>query len=141
MARRKKEVDLQKLASLVLIGLSNEKIATALSISHDTLTRRFKRQLQEGRADAETRLLAKAFQGALAGNVRLLELSLVNRCGWVLRPEVAISVSQHTGPPALPIAEVKAKLFALHQMIRQEALKEQDGDEPSEGSRYERDGL
>jgi len=63
-------------------------------VSVDSLERRYREVIEHARGDGETRILAKTFQAAMAGNMRALELSLINRCGWTLRPETIIDVTQ-----------------------------------------------
>jgi hypothetical protein len=87
------------------------------------------------------RILGKTFQSAMKGNMRALELSLINRAGWSNRPELVVNVSQHahTHLP-LETPEIKAKLAAMHQLIRAEALADGNGDqEPPD--RFKVDGL
>jgi len=118
--RPRKTVDQAKLKSLALIGCSNEKIAQTLGVSHDTLTRRYRSQIEAARGDGETQILAKTFQAAMKGNMRALELSLINRCGWSNKPELVVNVTQNAGQPvAFNAAEFKARFAAAQKYLQE----------------------
>jgi hypothetical protein len=123
MARPKgsvKKVDLEKLRALALIGASHELIASELGISHDTLTRRFLPLINESRGKGRIKVLGKAFQLATSGNVRLLELFLVNWLGFTLRPETVVTVTQNCGQPAtFNAAEFKARFAAAQKYLQE----------------------
>jgi len=129
MSGKPKPVDEEKLRALALIGCSHEVIAAELGISHDTLTRRYLPLINESRGKGKIKVLGKAFQMACAGNVRLLELFLINWLGFTLRPETIINLTQNAGPGPAPInpAEFKAR-FAAAQKYVDEHLN--DGQEP-----------
>jgi hypothetical protein len=95
------------------------KIDTAdchLDVSVDTLERRYREVIEHARGDGETRILAKTFQAAMAGNMRALELSLINRCGWTLRPETIINVTQNAAPPVVTAEEFKRRLNRVREL-------------------------
>lgn len=117
-----KQLDLERLRTLAMIGTPVSKMAGLLGVSHDTLERRFREQIELARSDGESRILGKIFQLALGGNVRCLELCAINRCGWANRPEVMVNVTQNTLAVPNITAETKEKLAQLHQLIRREAL-------------------
>lgn len=117
-----KTVDVERLRSLALIGTPINKMAKLLGVSHDTLEARFRNEIDQSKSKGETQILAKAFQLAMGGNPRLLELCLINRCQWTNRPEVMVNVTQNTLTVPNITAETKEKLSQLHQLIRREAL-------------------
>lgn len=117
-----KQLDLYKLQALALIGVPVNKIAVLLGISVDTLDNRFRAEIEAARTEGERQILHTAFKLAMEGNIRMLELCLINRCGWANRPEVMVNVTQNT--LALPniTEQTKQRLSELHQLIRREAL-------------------
>jgi hypothetical protein len=129
MSRPKKAIDPDLVLQMALAGCSTRSMARYLGVSHDTLERRYRDVIEQGRGDGEVRLRVKAYQMAISGNSRLMELELINRCGLVLKPETVINVTQHTAPPPgtpIPITEaVKAKLVEMSKLIREEAAREQ----------------
>lgn len=72
MARPTKDVDADTIQKLASIGCSNKDIADFVGISHDTLTRRFRAQLEAGRANGRIKLRNKQMEQALAGNTTML---------------------------------------------------------------------
>jgi len=72
-----------------MIGCTIARIAEHFHCSRDVIERRFRWEIEEGKSTAEIRLKGKVFQAALDGNMRALELCLVNMCGWTLRPDVS----------------------------------------------------
>jgi hypothetical protein len=129
VGRRRKAVDETKLRNLALIGCSNEKIAQVLGVSRDTLERRYRAQIEEARGDGETKVLAKIFQAAVVnGNMRALELSAINRCGWANKPELVVNVSQ-TNAHQVDAADVRARLVRMHESIRNEIIRQNNGDD------------
>ena len=123
---------MERLQALSLIGCSHELIATELGISHDTLTRRFLPLINESRGKGRIKVLGKAFQLATAGNVRLLELFLVNWLGFTLRPETVVNVTQNANPPPLYSPEQREKLAELAAAIQARARAHGNGQEPPE---------
>jgi DNA-binding transcriptional MocR family regulator len=120
VARPRKTVDPTKLRDLALIGCSIETMARNLSVSRDTLERRYRTVIEEGRGEAEVQLHAKQHQAAMRGTRWALELSLINRCGWSNRPETVINVTQTTGQPvAFNAAEFKARFAAAQKYLQE----------------------
>lgn len=117
-----KPVEIYKLQALALIGVPVNKMAVLLGISADTLDRRFRSVIEDARTEGERQILHTAFKLAMEGNIRMLELCLINRCGWANRPEVMVNVTQNTLTVPNITAETKEKLAQLHQLIRREAL-------------------
>lgn len=104
-------------------------MARALGVSLNTLKRRFRAVIEEARGDGETRILAKTFDKAMNGNMRALELSLINRCGWTLKPETIINVTQNARPvDNRSETEIKAELVRLQKAVWQEV--DRTNDEP-----------
>jgi hypothetical protein len=122
MGRPKKKIDLEKLRALSLIGCSYELIASELGISHDTLQRRYLPLVHESRGKGKVKVLGKAFQLAIGGNTRLLELFLINWLGFTLRPETqtVVNVTQNAGPVMVPSpAKMKARLLAAQKFLEE----------------------
>jgi hypothetical protein len=109
-------------------------IAAELGISHDTLTRRYLPLVNESRGKGKIKVLGKAFQMATAGNVRLLELFLINWLGFTLRPETIINLTQNANPnaPAFTPQQFKER-FAAAQKYLQEHRDELERP-PSDGN-------
>jgi hypothetical protein len=124
MGRPRKIVDEAKLRHLAMIGCSFEQMARHLQCSSDTLERRYRAQIEQARGDGEVQILARTFQAALAGNTRALELSLVNRCGWALRPEMVINVNQNS--VSLSVEEIPAEVLARHRALLLEMARQDE---------------
>lgn len=122
MARPRKRLDLDRLRALATIGLNNVEIGEAMDVSHDTLSRRYRKLIAEARGNAKQKILAKAYQMAIAGNVRCLELCLINRAGWALRPETIVNVNTiQAAPVQMPSREeLKARLAAVDRFLADE---------------------
>jgi hypothetical protein len=119
-----KKVDLDKLRHLAMIGCSYAQMAKYLQCSSDTLERRYREEIEQARGDGELRVLAKVFQAAMNGNMRALELSLVNRCGWALRPEMVINVNQNS--IGLSAEEIPGEVLARHRALLLELAREDE---------------
>lgn len=72
MPNTKKELNPDMVYKLAQIGCTNQEIADIVGVSHDTLTRRCKAELEEGRAFGRMSLRRKQWDVALAGNVTML---------------------------------------------------------------------
>lgn len=72
MARPAKEISTDMVYKLAQIGCTNQEIADIVGVSHDTLTRRCKDELDEGRAFGRMSLRRKQWDVALSGNVTML---------------------------------------------------------------------
>jgi hypothetical protein len=118
--RPKKTVDLAKLRNLAMIGCPYPVIAAECGISHDTLERNFLSEVEAARGTGKRRVLAKAFQMALKGNARMLELLLVNWCGFSLRPETVVNVQTNYSAPQPTAAEFKARYAAAREFLEAE---------------------
>ena len=85
-----KEIDGDLVRQLSMIGCTIEAIAQHFHCHRHTIENRFANETDEGRSDGHIRLKGKVFKAALDGNMRALELCLVNMCGWTLRPDVSV---------------------------------------------------
>lgn len=72
MARPKKDIDPDKVFKMASIGCTNMEIAHVMGCHHDTLTNRFREQLDAGRADGKASLRRKQFDLAMSGNAVML---------------------------------------------------------------------
>lgn len=71
MARPKLDIDPTQVRKLASIGCTHNEIADIVGCSHDTLTNRFKREIEQGRADGKASLRRKQFELAMGGNAAL----------------------------------------------------------------------
>lgn len=71
MARPLKIIDPHQVRSLAAIGCTDQEIAVALNTSPDTLTRRFREQLNNGREECKTSLRRMQWKAAEGGNVTM----------------------------------------------------------------------
>jgi hypothetical protein len=67
-----KNIDPAQVKKLAAIGCTNVEIADIVGCSHDTLSRRFKAELTEGRSQGKASLRRKQWDVALTGNVTML---------------------------------------------------------------------
>lgn len=72
MGRKPLDIKPEQVTRLAAIGCTNEEIASVLGCSHDTIVRRFKAVLAEGRLQGKASLRKKQFELALAGNTTML---------------------------------------------------------------------
>lgn len=68
--------------ALASVGTRYEDIATKMGISSDTLTRKYRKELDEGRIDANAAIAQTLFQQAKAGNTTAMIFWLKTRAGW-----------------------------------------------------------
>tara|TARA_B100001939_G_scaffold346264_1_gene364659 strand:+ start:1004 stop:1357 length:354 start_codon:yes stop_codon:yes gene_type:complete len=68
--------------TLSAVGVTHEDIASKLSISADTLTKYYKRELDEGRIDANATIAKSLFEQAKNGNTSAQMFWLKTRAGW-----------------------------------------------------------
>jgi len=68
--------------SLAAVGTRHEDIATKLGISADTLTRHYRKELDDGRIDANASIAQTLFQQAKNGNTTAAIFWLKTRAGW-----------------------------------------------------------
>lgn len=67
---------------LASVGTRHEDIATKLEISSDTLTRKYRKELDNGRIDANAAIAQTLFQQAKSGNTTAMIFWLKTRAGW-----------------------------------------------------------
>jgi hypothetical protein len=118
----KKKIDPIEVRKLAMIGASLVEIARYLGCSHDTIERRFRTEVEEGRADGAIAAKGRIYKkGVINGEFASLQLFLINRCGWTIRPDVAVvtNVIQNAAPRRTP-AEVKAHLVELQRAVWEE---------------------
>jgi len=72
MPRPTLDIDPHQVRKLAGLGCTNEEIASFVGCSHDTLTRRFKQELEDGRAQGKASLRRKQWETAMSGNVTML---------------------------------------------------------------------
>ncbi len=68
--------------ALASVGTRHEDIATKLQISSDTLTRKYRKELDDGRIDANAAIAQTLFQQAKSGNTTAMIFWLKTRAGW-----------------------------------------------------------
>ena len=67
---------------LSAVGIRYVDIAQKLEITDDTLRKHYKKELEDGRIDANTTIGSTLFQQAKAGNTTALIFWLKTRAGW-----------------------------------------------------------
>lgn len=72
MARPKLDIDPEQVRRLASIGAPTTDIAWVLGCSVDTIERRFKQEVDEGRANGRVRLRQKQLEIAMSGNAAML---------------------------------------------------------------------
>jgi hypothetical protein len=83
---------------MAAVGVRHEDIAAKLDISADTLVRKYKKELDEGRVDANAAVAQTLFQQAKAGNITAAIFWLKTRAQWKEN-----HVIEHTGLDGGPI--------------------------------------
>jgi len=68
--------------SLSAVGIRYVDIAQKLGITDDTLRKHYKKELEEGRIDANTQIGSTLFQQAKSGNTTAAIFWLKTRAGW-----------------------------------------------------------
>ena len=124
-----KEIDGDEVRQMSMIGCSIEVIAQHFHVSRDTIERRFRWEIDEGKSDGQIRVRGKLFQAAMNGSQRALEVCAVNLCGWSLnKPDTTVvNVVQNVGRPDPRSPEqVKAQLLEAHKYILAEARRQFD---------------
>lgn len=96
MARPRKFVDEALLRKLAVIHCTQEEMASVLSVSVDTLQRRFAAQIKSGRDEGKMSLRRKMWELALGGNVSLLIWLSKNELGYSDKVEQKQDVKQET---------------------------------------------
>lgn len=68
--------------TLAAVGVRHEDIAAKLGISSDTLVKYYRRELDDGRVDANATIAKSLFDQAKAGNTTAQIFWLKTRAGW-----------------------------------------------------------
>lgn len=75
--------ELRKLArTLSAVGITYEDIASKIEISSDTLVKYYKKELSDGRIDANATVAKGLFEQAKSGNTAAAMFWLKTRAGW-----------------------------------------------------------
>lgn len=120
MARPRLKIDPEKIRMMARLGVKNQDIARILDVGHQTLTRRFGKQIALGHSEQRCKLLSWAFKSAEQGNVQMQIFLLKNRCGMTEKTEIEQDVS---GKITL---EAKEQINSLWARVEQLAkLKEE----------------
>ena len=85
--------------TLSAVGVTHEDIASKLNISADTLTKYYKKELDEGRIDANATIAKSLFEQAKGGNTSAQMFWLKTRAGWKER-----QVNELVGADGEPIS-------------------------------------
>jgi len=120
-----------------MIGCSIELIAQHFHVSRDTIERRFRYEIDQGKSDGQLRIRGKLFQAAMQGSQRALEVCAVNLCGWSLnKPETVVNVVQNVGRSVDTRSpeQVKAQLLEAHKYILAEARRQLSSTTPPRDS-------
>jgi transposase len=83
--------------NLSAVGTRYEDIAAKLGISSDTLTRKYRQELDDGRIDANATVANTLFQQAKSGNVTAVIFWLKTRAGW--REKTQVEITGEDGGP------------------------------------------
>jgi transposase len=68
--------------TLAAVGVRHEDIAAKLDISADTLTKYYRRELDDGRVDANAVVARSLYEQAKTGNTTAMIFWLKTRAGW-----------------------------------------------------------
>lgn len=68
--------------TLSAVGIRHEDIATKIDISSDTLVKHYKRELDDGRVDANAAIGRSLYEQAKTGNTTAMIFWLKTRAGW-----------------------------------------------------------
>jgi hypothetical protein len=67
---------------LAAVGARVDDIGTKLGISHDTVLKYYRQELEEGRIDANAQVAQTLFQQAKSGNIAAMIFWMKTRAGW-----------------------------------------------------------
>jgi len=87
----------EKVRKLAAAGVRFEDIAAKLGISSDTLTRRYRQELDDGRIDANAAIGETLYQQAKNGNTAAMIFWLKTQGGW--REKNHVEVTGENGGP------------------------------------------
>jgi transposase len=91
--------------TLAAVGIRHEDIAAKLGISADTLTKYYRKELDDGRVDANAQVGKSLFEQAKAGNTAAMIFWLKTRAGWK-----EVQTHEITGRDGEPIEFKEVKL-------------------------------
>lgn len=77
----------EKVAVLKSGGLTNEQIAYCLDISRATLEKRYKKELELGKAKVDAMVIGKLLHNIKKGDVASIFFYLKTRCRWTEKAE------------------------------------------------------
>jgi hypothetical protein len=124
----KKQIDPTDVRKLAMIGATLEEIARYLGCSHDTIERRFRDEVEAGRAEGAIAAKGRIYKkGVINGEFTSLALYLAHQCGWTMKPDVSVitNVVQNATPQRSP-EEVKRHLVELQRAVLEECRKYDD---------------
>jgi len=93
--------------TLAAVGITFEDIATKLGISEKTLTKHYRKELDEGRIDANAEIGRGIYQVAKDGNVSAMMFWLRTRAGW--KETNGLELSGQGGQPIQVITGIKPR--------------------------------
>jgi transposase len=85
--------------TLAAVGITHEDIASKLEISADTLVKYYKKELADGRIDANAQVAKGLFDQAKQGNTAAAIFWLKTRAGWK-----ETNVNEITGADGQPVS-------------------------------------
>jgi hypothetical protein len=84
--------------TLAAVGIRHEDIAAKLGICADTLTKYYRKELDDGRVDANAVVARSLYEQAKTGNTAAMIFWLKTRAGWK-----ETQVNEHTGADGKPL--------------------------------------
>jgi hypothetical protein len=121
MAGKPKPVDLKAMRQLARIGATDVQIGHCLGLSVDTLSRRFRAEIDTARAEGGVWALQRCHERAARGSWPAIECLLTHLCGWGKAHADQVSqvinvIQQNTaGPQLLDAATIKARMIQAHE--------------------------
>lgn len=106
---------------LASVGVRHVDIAVKLGISEDTLTRHYRKELDDGRIDANAIISKTLFEQARAGNITAIIFWLKTRAGWREVNHLEIETSAKKPEDALSDEEMAAAIDHLKMIARKSA--------------------
>ena len=92
-----------KVYTLAVVGTRHEDIATVLGISHDTLVKYYKEELDKGRIEANASVAETLFKQAKEGNTTAMIFWLKSRAKWKESTQHEISGNPDGAPVEVKI--------------------------------------
>lgn len=98
---KRSENDLSEVQRYKAVGVSNEQIASALGISHETLVKNYGPELELGLSKANAAMAGALYRNGMAGNIAAQIFWLKTKAGWRdmenLTPQVPIKIVLQRG--------------------------------------------